>query len=265
MTQYWPFSGMARQGAIRERLIVSLDMTERREALRLVERLGRLVGMFKVGRSLFLGGGPDLIREIRNRGAEVFLDLKFHDNSRNVVRAALEATRLGVRMFDIHPTSPDTMSRTGLEVARVCRAEGLRRPLILAMTMLAGLPAHNGDAAVSPTCADRVVDQARSSAGAGLDGVFTSMPEVRRVREACGHKFMIVTCGVRMRGDGQSGLGASGAADAIRAGANYIVVGSRVVGDKEPARAVRELSDNIERALRSATPAAVHEPIIRPL
>ena len=262
MTQYWPFYGFARQGATRERLVVSLDMTERRDALRLVERLGRIVGMFKVGRSLFLGGGPELIREIRNRGAEVFLDLKFHDNSRNMIRAALEATRLGVRMFDIHPASPDMMSRTRLEISRVCRAEGLRRPQILAVTMLAKLPAHGSDEAVSPTCEDRVVALARSSAGAGLDGVFTSMPEVRRVREACGRKFTIATCGVRARSDDQNSFGA---ADAIRAGADYIVIGSRVMGDDDPLRAVRELSENIERTLRSAASSAVHDPIIRPL
>src|SRR5262249_52657713 len=155
-----------------------------------------------------------LIREIRNRGAEVFLDLKFHDNSRSVIRAALEATRLGVRMFDIHPGSSDMMARTRLEVARVCRAEGLRRPQILAVTMLAGLPSHH-DSTAAPGCADRVIDLARSSAGAGLDGVFTSMAEVERVREACGRKFMIVTCGVRMRGDDRNSLGMTGAASAI--------------------------------------------------
>ncbi len=75
MTQYWPFSGLMRQNALRERLIVSLDLRDRDDALRLVDRLARVVGMFRVGRALFVGGGPDFIREIRRRGAEVFLDL----------------------------------------------------------------------------------------------------------------------------------------------------------------------------------------------
>ena len=133
MTQYWPFSGLVRQNALRERLIVSMDLRDRGEALRLVDRLARVVGMFKVGRALFIGGGPDFIREIRRRGAEVFLDLKFHDSPQKVLRAAVEATRLGVKMFDIHPYgsncgSTDTMTRTRAEVARICRTEGLRRP-----------------------------------------------------------------------------------------------------------------------------------------
>ena len=86
MTQYWPFSGLMRQNALRERLIVSLDLRDRDDALRLVDGLARVVGMFKVGRALFVGGGPDFIREIRRRGAEVFLDLKFHDSPQKVLR-----------------------------------------------------------------------------------------------------------------------------------------------------------------------------------
>src|ERR1700735_626883 len=138
MTQYWPFSGLTRQNALRERLIVSLDLRDRGDALRLVDRLARVVGMFKVGRALFVGGGPDFIREIRRSGAEVFLDLKFHDSPQKVLRAAVEATRLGVKMFDIHPYgsncgSTEMMTRTRAGGARICRTEGLRRPSILSV------------------------------------------------------------------------------------------------------------------------------------
>ena len=93
MTQYWPFSGLTRQNALRERLIVSLDLRDRGDALKLVDRLARVVGMFKVGRALFVGGGPDFIREIRRRGAEVFLDLKFHDSRKR--SCAQRSRRLG--------------------------------------------------------------------------------------------------------------------------------------------------------------------------
>src|ERR1700730_14832211 len=103
MTQYWPFSGLVRQNTLRERLIVSMDLRDRGDRLKLVDRLARVVGMFRVGRALFVGGGPDFIREIRRRGAEGFLHLKFHDSPQKVRRAAVEATRLGVKMFDIHP------------------------------------------------------------------------------------------------------------------------------------------------------------------
>ncbi|MDO8430987.1 MAG: orotidine 5'-phosphate decarboxylase / HUMPS family protein [Candidatus Binatus sp.] len=142
MTQYWPFPGLIRQTALRDRLVVSLDLGDRREALKLVDRLARVVGMFKVGRALFVGGGPDFIREIRQRGAEVFLDLRFHESPSRVPRAAVEAARLGVKMFDIQASGSaacimDMMTRTRAEVARVCRVEGLRRPNVLAVAMLA--------------------------------------------------------------------------------------------------------------------------------
>ena len=148
MTQYWPFSGLMRQGALRERLIVSLDLRDREDALKLVDRLARVVGMFRVGRALFIGGGPEFVREIRRRGAEVFLDLKFHDSPQKVLRAAVEATRLGVKMFDIHPYgstcgSTEMMTRTRVEVARICRTEGLRRPSILAVATLAEMKSAN--------------------------------------------------------------------------------------------------------------------------
>src|SRR6202451_4624144 len=200
MTQYWPFSGLTRQNALRERLIVSLDLRDRGDALRLVDRLARVVGMFKVGRALFVGGGPDFIREIRRGGAEVFLDLKFHDSPQKVLRSAVEATRLGVKMFDIHPYgsncgSTEMMTRTRAEVARICRTEGLRRPSILAVATLADTKCANSRAPRTP---GRVTEIARFAADASLDGVVTWPHEITRVRNTCGRRFIIVTSGVRL-------------------------------------------------------------------
>jgi orotidine-5'-phosphate decarboxylase len=254
MSQYWPFSGLMRQNALRERLIVSLDLRDRGDALRLVDRLAKVVGMFRVGRTLFVGGGPDFIREIRRRGAEVFLDLKFHDSPHKVLRAAVEATRLGVKMFDIHPYgstcgSTEMMTRTRVEVARICRNEGLRRPSILAIATLSEMkPA--GSAPLTSACPDRVTEIARFAADASLDGVVTWPHEVPRVRNSCGRRFIIVTSGVQLR-EGIPAANAITAADAIRAGADYVVVGSPIWRAAEPLRAVREITDDIERGLRN--------------
>jgi orotidine-5'-phosphate decarboxylase len=258
MAQYWPFAGLLRQAPLRERLIVSLDMVDRGAALRLVEKLAPVVGMFKVGRSLFVGGGAEFVREVRKRGGEVFLDLKFRESPQGMVRSALEATRLGAKMFDVLANGcPEVMARTRGEVSRLCRSEGLRRPHILAVAMLAGIaPRENHGSAVRD--ADCVIRLARGAAEAALDGVLTSAHEAQRIRAACGRRFIIVASGISARG--VSSTHALGAADAIRAGADYLVVGAPVCRSAEPMRAVRQFTEDIERALRINPRAPLEAP-----
>lgn len=257
MSQYWPFSGLTRYGALRERLIVSLDLGDRREAMKMVDQLGRFVGMFKIGKQLFVSGGPDFVREVRRRGAEVFLDLKFHDTPRALMHTAMEATRLGVRMFDVHLNGhADSIARARAEIARLCHNEGLRKPHIVAVAMLRGITRRDitgQDAEVgSRSGIDGMVELARNAATAGLDGVFTSAHGAPRIRSMCGRRFIIVTPVPSLPG----GVGETvdGAA-AIQAGADYLVVGSPIWKAAEPTRAVREIVDQIDRGLRVSPPS----------
>ncbi len=261
MNQYWPFSGLTRPGTPRDRLIVSLDLGGPREALSLVGDLGRMVRTFKVGRLLYRNGGPDFVREIRRRGAEVFLDLKFHDTPATMCKLAIEASRLGVRMFDLHPGSRETMERVRSEVNRVCRSEGLRRPLILAVAMLAGLN-HREPAADSQ---GRAVRLARSAADAALDGVLTSAAETAAVRSACGRRFLIVSSGFGAQPGWNRWTEGAGPAETNRLGADYLVVGALVWRAAEPARAIRELLEEMERALRLGSRSALELFSARPL
>lgn len=253
MNQYWPFAGLTRPGPLRDRLIVSLDLGSPREALNLVDELGRAVRLFKVGRLLYRNGGPDFIREIRRRGGEVFLDLKFHETSASMCKLAIEACRLGVRMFDLHPGSRDAMERVRTEVNRVCRGEGLRRPLILAVAMLAGLN-HQEPAAAAQRCAVRLAEYA---ADAALDGVLTSAAETAAVRSACGRRFLIVTSGFGAQPGWNGWSETAGPAETMRLGADYLVIGALVWRAAEPLRAVRELLEEMERGLRSGPRAAL--------
>src|SRR5216117_4069426 len=139
MSSRWPFLP-PRPDSIRHRLIVALDVETFAEADRLVALLAKDVGVFKVGKQLFLHSGPEVVRMIHRYGVEVFLDLKFHDIPHTVARAGIEAARLGVRFFDVHASgSFDMMARTYAEVTRACRREDLRRPRILAVTVLTSL------------------------------------------------------------------------------------------------------------------------------
>lgn len=260
MTQYWPFSSLIRHGALRERLIVSLDLGTPGEALRLVDELARVVGMFKVGKPLYLNCGPDFVREVRRRGGEVFLDLKFHDSAPAVCKAAIEATRLGVRMFDLYPHgSFEMMDRVRSEVTRVCRGEGLRRPQIVAVAMLASL-SRNHPAQAAPDGGwgpRRVVQMARLAADAALDGVLTSPHETARVRAACGRRFAVISSGMGRSRGWEASEYPFGAAAAVRAGADYLIVSNPIWRAREPLRAVREITDEMERGLRANPRLAV--------
>ncbi len=149
---------------------------------------------------------------------------------------------------------PEVLARTRAEVSRLCRAEGLRRPHILAVAMLAGIaPRENrGPGARDADC---VIRLARGAAEAALDGVLTSAHEAYRIRGACGRRFIIVAGGISARG--VSSAHALGAAEAIRAGADYLVVGAPVCRSPEPVRAVRQFIEDSERALRMSPRAAV--------
>ena len=252
MTLHWPFG--SRQGGMRQRLIFALDVSSIDEATGFVDRLAHEVGMFKIGKQLFLHCGPQIVQMIRDRGGEVFLDLKFHDIPRTVAKAAAEATRMGVRMFDVHASgSFDMMRRTITEVSKVCRSEGLRRPKVLAVTVLTSL---NRDdlkrVGVVSGVENQVVRLARLALEAKMDGVVASPHEIAPIRKECGRGFLIVTPGVRMRGGTwEDQTRVTTPEVAIRAGADYIVVGQPIREAADPVAAAREIVAAMERGLSS--------------
>jgi orotidine-5'-phosphate decarboxylase len=237
---------------MRARLIFALDVGSITEALDYVDALTREVGMFKVGKQLFLHAGPQIVQMIRDRGGEVFLDLKFHDIPRTVAKAAAEATRMGVRMFDVHASGSLEMMRRSIgEVTKVCRTQGLRRPKVLAVTVLTSL---NRDdlkrVGVVSGIENQVVRLARLANEAGMDGVVASPQEIAPIRKECGRGFLIVTPGVRLRGkswEDQKRVTTPEAA--IRAGADYLVVGQPIREAADPVAAAREIVAAMERGL----------------
>ncbi len=253
MSLRWPFG--LRQGGMRSRLIFALDLSSVEEATEFVDRLTAEVGMFKVGKQLFLHAGPQIVHMIRDRGGEVFLDLKFHDIPRTVAKAAVEATRMGVRMFDVHASgSLEMMQRTVAEVSKACRSEGLRRPKVLAVTVLTSL---NRDdlkrVGVVSGVANQVVRLARLAQEAKMDGVVASPQEIAPIRKECGRGFLIVTPGIRMRGgtwEDQKRVTTPEAA--MRAGADYLVIGQPIREAADPVAAAREIVAAMERGLSSS-------------
>src|SRR2546425_7315270 len=120
----------------KDKLIVALDADTAARALELFQQLREHVGMFKIGMQLFTAAGPDIVRQIVARGSRVFLDLKYHDIPNTVAMAAIEATRLGVSIFNIHASGGrEMMRRTAVSVAEIAVRENLIRPKMRAVTL----------------------------------------------------------------------------------------------------------------------------------
>jgi orotidine-5'-phosphate decarboxylase len=236
---------------MRERLILALDVDDLERVKGTVKLLASEVGMFKIGKQLFTHAGPQAVRLIQETGGEVFLDLKFHDIPNTVAKAAVEATRLGVKMFNVHASGSSAMMRlTVREVNRVCRQEALRKPLMLAVTVLTSLNETDlKKVGVRGEVADQVVRLALLSQKAGMDGVVAAPNEVAEIRSACGRRFVIVTPGIRLqksKRDDQKRVMTP--ADAVRAGVDYIVVGRPIMEAADPVSVAREIIAEMEQS-----------------
>ena len=237
------------RGSMRERLVVALDVDGLDQAEELVRRLAGEVGMFKIGKQLFTHAGPQAVRLVQELGGEIFLDLKFHDIPNTVAKASVEATRMGVKMFNVHASGSLEMMRTTVkEVRRVCRQEKRRRPLMLAVTVLTSLNQEDlKRVGVERKVAAQVVRLALLTKEAGMDGVVASPHEVADIREQCGRRFVIVTPGIRpASGDRGDQKRVMTPADAVRGGVDYIIVGRPVIESKDPVGAAREIVAEME-------------------
>lgn len=254
MRARWPLLP-PRPDSLRQRLIFALDVDTLAEAERLVRLLVGEVGVFKIGKQLFLSAGPEVVRMVQRHGADVFLDLKFHDIPHTVAKAGVEAARLGVRFFDLHASgSFEMMERTHAEVSRACRREGIRRPKILAVTVLTSLRA--GDlrrVGVAEEMEHHVIRLARLARRAGMDGVVASPLEVARIRRECGRSFLILTPGVRpVRSDHDDQKRIMTPEAAMRAGADYLVIGRPIRDASDPRAAARQVVADMARGFVAA-------------
>jgi orotidine-5'-phosphate decarboxylase len=238
---------------VRDRLILALDVERIDTVKELVQKLAAHVGMFKIGKQLFTHSGPAVVRLVQDLGGEVFLDLKFHDIPNTVAKAAVEATRLGVKMFNVHALgSLQMMRRAVTEVRRVCRQENLRRPTMLAVTVLTSLSQKDLErVGVVGEVVDQVVRLALLSKEAGMDGVVASPQEVAYIRAACGRRFVIVCPGIRpQRGRHDDQKRVMTPREAMRAGADYIVLGRYVLEARDAVGAVREIVADMDGGAR---------------
>ncbi|GBE35887.1 orotidine 5'-phosphate decarboxylase [bacterium BMS3Bbin07] len=226
----------------RERLILALDVNDPVHALDIVDRFSEWVTTFKVGLELFTTGGPDIVKKIHDRGKKVFLDLKFHDIPNTVVKASIVVTRLGVFMFNLHASGGFEMMRlTSETVVETCLKENLPRPKIIAVTVLTSISQDEfkKDMGYQHGIRTHVKHLSAMAHRAGLDGVVASGHEVSAIRNSIGSGFIIVTPGIRPSWsppDDQKRTMTP--KEALRNGADYLVVGRAVLSQTDPEKAI---------------------------
>uniref|UniRef100_A0A7C6EIV5 Orotidine 5'-phosphate decarboxylase n=1 Tax=candidate division WOR-3 bacterium TaxID=2052148 RepID=A0A7C6EIV5_UNCW3 len=236
-----------------ERLIVALDLNDINKIKMLVDRLQNVVKYFKVGAIPFTCFGPEIIRFLKERGLKVMLDLKYHDIPNTVARACEGAMELGVDMLTMHTSGGFMMmEETVKAVSIVSDVKKLPKPKLLGITVLTSIDEAYfkdlfGD--VKRTIEEQVVFLARLAQSAGLDGVVASPQEIESIRKNCGKDFLIVTPGIRTEGemlDDQARTMTP--ARAIKAGADFIVVGRPIIAAKDPLNAAKNIIKEIENA-----------------
>jgi len=236
----------------RDRIIVALDVETAESARAVVDELNGAVGAFKVGLQLFTSVGPGFVRELTDAGTRVFLDLKFHDIPNTVAKAAIEATRLGVWMFNIHTAGGSRMMKMAVdEVNKICRTEGIARPLITGVTVLTSSDNETlAQTGVTAQVDEQVARLARLAADCGLDGVVASAREVETVKNAVQQKgFLTVTPGIRVnRATADDQKRVTTFQEALENGSDYVVIGRPILDAADRTAAVTEIIGQREAA-----------------
>lgn len=222
---------------ITDRLIVALDVESLTDAERIVDLLLPAVKIFKVGAQLFTATGPETIKLIQKRGGRVFLDLKYHDIPHTVAKAVEIATEQGIFMLTLHAQGGLKMMQEVVEAAKTkAKEKKSHRPLILGVTVLTSLGQEDfNQLGIGRKIETQVLHLTRLVLKAGLDGVVSSVEDVRMIRQYFGDKPLIVTPGIRLTkyaSDDQKRIATP--QEAIKAGADYIVVGRPILSAPDP-------------------------------
>ncbi|MGA7546503.1 MAG: orotidine-5'-phosphate decarboxylase [Methyloceanibacter sp.] len=228
----------------KDRLIVALDVPSVDEARALVDTLGDSVGIYKIGLELLFSGGFQLARDLIAQGARVFIDAKLLDIEATVERATAAIARTGAHFLTVH-----AMDRKTLEAA--VRGRGTSGMKLLGVTVLTNLgSADLVQQGIDQTAPELVLRRATLAQDAGFDGVIASAQEAAAIRKKAGAGFLIVTPGIRPRGlEANDQARTMTPAEAIAAGADYLVIGRPITRAADPRAAAQAIAGEIARAL----------------
>jgi len=230
-----------------DRILVALDTPDLARAKALATTLSGLVGGLKVGKEFFTAHGPQGIREVAG-GQPLFLDLKFHDIPNTVAGALRAAIDLEPLIVNVHASGGQAMMTAAAAAVRdAAAARGVTRPRLIGVTVLTSLDDTDLDAVGQRGPApEQVLRLARLARDSGLDGVVCSPREIAGLRAALGPDFLLVVPGIRpdwaASGDQKR---VTTPAEALAAGADYLVIGRPITGAEDPAAAARRISEEL--------------------
>jgi orotidine-5'-phosphate decarboxylase len=225
-------------------IIVALDVSAATGAFSLARDLAPYIGAIKIGSELFTTAGPEIVRQIRGAGAQVFLDLKYHDIPNTVSKAVAAAVALDVQMLTIHTSGGLEMMRAAEKSAQDAAGRiGRPTPLVLGVTVLTSLENEAlSEIGFEPNVAKQVERLANLALKAGLRGLVCSPLEVTDLRQFLPENFQLVTPGIRPAGsksdDQKRTLSPS---EAMKLGANWVVIGRPIYGASDPVATAKEI------------------------
>jgi orotidine-5'-phosphate decarboxylase len=226
-------------------IIVALDVESAEDARALVKRIGPEAGFYKVGMELYAAAGMDFVRELMDGGKDVFLDLKFYDIGETVKRAVAQVARTGIRFLTVHGSS--AVMRAAAE------GRGSSPLKLLAVTVLTSFDQQDlADLGYTCSLGDLVGLRVRKAMEADMDGIVASPLEARSIRALADPRAILVTPGVRSAGAGKGDQKrVATPADAIRDGADYLVIGRQITRAADPAAALRQVQEEIQPVSRA--------------
>ena len=229
-------------------ILVALDVPTEEQAMELAMQLSPVVGGFKIGSELFTSSGPEIVRKIRGTGASVFLDLKFHDIPNTVAKAVAAATRLDVQMLTIHTSGGTEMMQAAEKSAQaVALQAGKNAPLVLGVTVLTSM--ETGDLAeigIEENVGQQVERLASLAVKSGLRGLVCSPLEIAQLRQILPSHVQLVTPGIRTtKAQPDDQKRTLSPAEAISAGANWLVIGRPIYEAPDPRKAAEEILQSL--------------------
>ncbi len=229
-------------------IIAALDVPTAEQALKLAAAIAPAVGAFKIGGELFTAAGPDIVRRVRDTGAAVFLDLKFHDIPNTVAKAVASATRLDVQMLTIHTSGGAEMMRAAEKSAQTMAQQlGLPAPLVLGVTVLTSSDAGTlAEIGCEPNPENQVLRLAQLAVAAGLRGLVCSPLEIAALRRILPAHIQLITPGIRTGGEKADDQKRTlTPAEAMSAGASWLVIGRPIYGAEDPRAAAEKILESL--------------------